>query len=58
MQECLTCDGTGDDRGINPHPSPHNVEYQYLQRDSEKVRCFACKGKGYCFSCKGRGYES
>lgn len=46
---CQFCNGTGDDRGNNPHPSPYNV---YSGGGS---RCIQCAGSGKCIECRGFG---
>ncbi|KPA11157.1 hypothetical protein MHK_008654, partial [Candidatus Magnetomorum sp. HK-1] len=47
---CKTCNGTGSNKQLNPHPSK-----PYVDDEDGSVTCFTCNGKGYCLTCQGTG---
>ena len=48
---CPTCNGTGSNKELNPHPSK-----PYVDSDNGTVTCYACMGNKSCQACNGTGY--
>lgn len=66
LQECPTCDGSGDCQGSNCDSGycfqcdgtgyEYEGDYKFICPWCERGKCPACNGRNKCTKCNGKGY--